>query len=117
MNQYKHIDPNHISEEIGIEKADLMELLSIYCSEMSQEMQCIKEQLDNQDWTNLQRTIHNVKGVSANLCIQSMYELSAHIDSMLKVGQLEGISSEIDKLFSTYNAVSSEIMDILESAN
>lgn len=115
MDQQRYVDIDYIIREIGIEADALLELLSIYISEISQEMLRVKEYLENQDWTGLQRSIHTIKGVSANLLIHQMHETAAAIDFKLKAMDLDNIKNDIDRLISIYAATEAEIEDILGS--
>lgn len=114
MNKHIHIDLESISEEIGIEKDALLELLNIYISEISQEILKAKELLIRKDWAGLQRSIHTIKGVSANLFIETMHEAAAAIDQKLKAMDLENIAANVEELIGIYDAVEIEIECILK---
>lgn len=87
---------------IGIEKDTVIELLGIYCHEMSEEMHQVKMFLKNQDWPGLQRTIHSIKGVSANLYLQDMFNAAEVLDIRLKENDYKGIEDSIHNLLYTF---------------
>jgi HPt (histidine-containing phosphotransfer) domain-containing protein len=99
---------------IGIDKDTVIELLGIYCCEMSEEMQKIEGFLENQDWSGLQRTIHNVKGVSANLYLQDMFQAAEVIDLKLKKNDYNDIENFIKNLLDTFDETLKSIHIISE---
>ncbi|MDF2840487.1 MAG: Hpt protein [Clostridia bacterium] len=108
------ISLSRLTEEIGIDKESIAELLSIYCSEMKEEIQQVRITLHNQDWINLQRTVHNIKGVSANLSLQGIFEASAELDSMLKSKNYIGIEAHAQQLLEVLETTINNIKKALE---
>jgi HPt (histidine-containing phosphotransfer) domain-containing protein len=104
----KMIDTRSINIEdltcnIGIDKDTVIELLDIYCRDMSEEIQRVKLFHTNQDWVGLQRTIHNIKGVSANLYLQDMFKAAEQLDERLKKCDFKGIEHCIQDLLHTFD--------------
>lgn len=114
MNKVYEISLSSLMEEIGIDKASIAELLSIYCTEMSEEMQQVRKALQKQEWTSLQRTIHNIKGVSANLSLQPIFTASSELDSMLKNKNYLGIEESVQELLNVLESTIAIIQKALE---
>lgn len=93
-----------LTQQIGIDQESVIELLKIYCGEMSEELQQVQLLFDQGDWHHLQRTIHNIKGVSANLYLEDMFNISADIDARLKAQDYEPIGSFIADLVKVFEA-------------
>lgn len=114
MYEVYEISLSSLMEEIGIDKESIAELLSIYCIEMSEEMAQVRKALQKQEWTSLQRTIHNIKGVSANLSLQPIFTASSELDSMLKSKNHIGIEENVQKLLKVLESTIASIQKALE---
>jgi HPt (histidine-containing phosphotransfer) domain-containing protein len=84
MFEVDEINLSSLTAEIGIDEESITELLDIFCSEMIEEVQQVTKFLYSQEWSNLQRTVHNIKGVSANLSLQGIFKASTELDLKLK---------------------------------
>lgn len=93
-----------LTQQIGIDQEAVIELLKIYQSEITEELQQAQILFDRQDWHNLQRTIHNIKGVSANLYLENMLNISADIDVKLKAQDYENVSLYMSDLVNMFDA-------------
>ncbi len=102
-----------LTKQIGIDQESVIELLKIYRSEISEELQQAQILFDRQDWHNLQRTIHNIKGVSANLYLESMFNISADIDVKLKTQDYEDIRLCMSDLVNIFDATCCAIEKIV----
>jgi HPt (histidine-containing phosphotransfer) domain-containing protein len=96
------INLEDLISEIGIDKDTLVELLGIYCCEMTEEMQLVKLSLKSQEWSGLQKSVHNIKGVSGNLYLQNMFMAAEIIDLKLKQNDYIGVENPIHNLLSTF---------------
>ena len=84
-NQYmSKYDIEGLSVKIGAEIEEMAVLFSLYLEEMKSELSLMERFCVESDWVMLQRTVHNVKGVSANLDISDMFEAAEQLDSSLK---------------------------------
>lgn len=97
------INLEDLIRDIGIDKATMLELLNIYCSEMSEEMQQVRLFLHNQEWTSLERKVHNIKGVSANLYLQDMFKTADILDLKLKQNDYNDIEGSINNMLDTFD--------------
>ena len=74
------------------------------------------EQLAKGDFAEAQKTAHMLKGVTANLSLPLVYELSARISGGLKAGDtdvpFEGLSQAMDKTVSSIAIVIQNLDDI-----
>lgn len=106
-----------LSDEIGIDEESVTKLLSIYVEEMTEEMQQVKNSLHNQDWAFLQKTIHNIKGVSANLYLQNMFKASEEVDLLLKNNNYKNIDHKIQNLLDVFCNTQNNIQKTLTQYN
>ncbi len=72
--------------ELEIELEDAAELYRSYEMEMKEEIEAMEELCSSKDYEKLERVIHNIKGVSANLGINDVYQTAADFDIKLKNG-------------------------------
>lgn len=87
-----------LAEELGMEAEELSELYKKYIHECGMEVDCALEYFEKKDWNMLQRTIHNLKGMSANLGILIVSEIAGELDAELKAKKYEDISFKLNKL-------------------
>lgn len=114
MIEIVEINLDVLSEETGIAKDSVAELLSIYCSEMTEEMLQLETFYKIQDWSSLQKTVHNIKGVSANLYLQAMSEASACLDAKLKSLDYKELESNLQHLLMVFEKTEGSIEKALE---
>ena len=103
MIDSQSINLEDLVKSIGIDKDTIIELLGIYCYEMTEEMQQVKLFLEKQEWSDMQRIIHNIKGVSSNLYLQEMFEAAEILELRLKNMDYKGIENSVRNLFDTFN--------------
>lgn len=108
------INLEDLIRDIGIDKSTVVELLGIYCTEMTEEMQQIKMFLKNQEWSGLQRALHNIKGVSANLYLQDMFKAAEVIDIKLRKNDYKDIENSVQYLLDTFDETYKSIHIISE---
>ncbi len=77
-------DIKGLSEGLEVDLADLVGLFSSYFEEMKNEVSELKGLLDRKDWYMLERVVHNIKGVSANLYINDVFHETEKFDRLLK---------------------------------
>ena len=102
MIDSQSINLEDLIKSIGIDKDTIIELLGIYCYEMTEEMQQVKLFLEKQEWSDMQRIIHNIKGVSSNLYLQEMFEAAEILELRLKNMDYKGIENSVRNLFDTF---------------
>ena len=107
-------DIQGLADELEADISDIAVLFLNYIGEMKEEVGSIQDFLSKKDWNMLQRVVHNIKGVSANLHIDDVYKAAAEFDADLKhqktqraedhakrlTGLLKGAEDEIRKFFS-----------------
>jgi|GEM_PF-2537128 len=103
-----------LMNEIGIDMNSVIELLNLYCMEMTEEMQQVRMQMKAQDWAAVQRTVHNIKGVSANLFLQDMFAASEAVDLRLKGNDCIGIDHSIQNMFDVFENTQHSIKKALQ---
>ena len=82
-----------LAEELEVELESIVGLYTSYIEEMKEEILEMTTYLEKTDWTMLERVIHNIKGVSANLCIMDVFSEAEKFDLLLK----KNITLDCDK--------------------
>lgn len=113
MREITSINLDLLASEIGIDKEAVAELLEIYCGEMDGEMSQVKALAEACNWQGLQRTVHNIKGVSANLYLQDMFKVAEELDHKLKRDDHENIGANVQALQETFEGTISAIQKTL----
>lgn len=111
MDEIRELDLKALSEELAIEIRELRDLFSEYLNEMDEDMAYIGEMLQKEQWDMLQRAVHNVKGVSSNLCLYRMTEAAAELDKLLKSAKTEAAGKHVENIADTYNETKKDIID------
>lgn len=61
------------------------------------------------DWYMLERVIHNIKGVSANLNVHDVFEEAEVFDNLLKSNNIINASSHVEKMIDLISKAEIEI--------
>lgn len=102
-------DIKGLQQELEIDISDLATLFSSYINEMQSEIAELYKYLSDGDFNMLQRVVHNIKGVSANLWIEDVQKLASDFGDMLKRGDTFESGSQISLLLRTINEAQYEI--------
>lgn len=102
-------DIQGLADELEVELYDIMKLYSNYMQEMSSETEEMRKFLSKQDWVMLERVVHNIKGVSANLNIQDVYNEAEAFDTLLKINTTESAAYYVDKIETLLKAAGNDI--------
>lgn len=104
-----------LAEELEVDIKDIARLYSNYFIEMNEEMLSLRDLLEGKDWYMIQRTVHNVKGVSANLAVEDVFREAAAFDVLLKEGKREDTAVRIEKIASLLKAAEIDILNFFKS--
>lgn len=91
-------DINAISHELGIDMEDMVEIFKVYFIEIRELISELKDLFEKNDWDKLQKTNHNIKGISSNLKIHDIYNTALKLDSIISSGKADKILSCIINL-------------------
>lgn len=91
-------DIDRLAAELDIDMASIAELYSSYFSEMKEETAAMESFLAKNDWYMLERVVHNVKGVSANLNVSDVFEEARILDEMLKKNISDNAEHHVEKI-------------------
>lgn len=111
------IEVEGLAAELGAEIGDIGLLFAEYLKEMDSEISEIDTQLTNLDWKAMQRTVHNIKGVSINLNLFSMHKYAEIIDLSLKSENTQGIEKEIENLKEVFGITKKSIIEDFKRLN
>jgi HPt (histidine-containing phosphotransfer) domain-containing protein len=78
-----------VCEVLGIDKELLEELLKEFLQNIDQNLEDIKKDLDAKDYSSLDKRVHALKGVCANLRLKQLEVELVCFDKLLKNSQLD----------------------------
>lgn len=91
MDQFNEgYDIEGLAKELELDFNELAGLYSGYIAEMKEEASQLTDYLAKKDWLMLQRVVHNIKGVSANLTVADVFKEAEKLDIMLKKNVNDG---------------------------
>jgi HPt (histidine-containing phosphotransfer) domain-containing protein len=102
-------DIEGLASELEVGLDSIVGLYESFIVEMKEEIEEMKIHLEKSDWIMLERVIHNIKGVSANLCILDIFSEAEKFDSLLKKNETSDASIYVNKLIALINASETEI--------
>lgn len=91
-------DIDAISNELGIDMEDMVEIFKVYFIEIRELISKLKYLSEKKDWAKLKKTNHNIKGISSNLKIHDIYNTALNLDTFIVAGSTDEIYSCIEKL-------------------
>lgn len=93
---YESIDS--LTGELDAEIGHMGILYGSYLDEMKSECTSMHECIQLGNYDMLQRTIHNIKGVSANLGVTEVFEYASKFDELLKQNRTSGAREHVKNL-------------------
>jgi HPt (histidine-containing phosphotransfer) domain-containing protein len=97
------------AQELEVDLERVVPLFAGYIEEMKEEVKALKGYLEKKDWNMLEKTIHNIKGVSANLNIEDVYKESAIFNGRLKKGMNDDAGDYVQQIISLIHGAEIEI--------
>lgn len=87
-----------IIEEMGVGDEAIYDLYKTYFSEMRENINEITEFVQNNQWNEVGRVLHNIKGVSINLSIVDVHKAASTFNELIKLGIYENSQIHIKNL-------------------
>lgn len=115
MDKHTAADIDAFKAETGLEDSIVKELYSVFLEELQAQMQELLSELGRKDYDRIQKTIHNIKGISGSYMLPEVSEISKDLDAKLKQKNLENIGSGIKILTEAVTEARSEITRYLNS--
>lgn len=97
-NNLSRYDIEGLANELEVDIGDIATLFLNYFYEMKSEIVAIQQHLSVRNWNMLERVVHNIKGVSANLNVSDVYEEAAVFDILLKQNKTDDADIHVQKL-------------------
>lgn len=88
MNYDKNYDIIGFSNDLGLNLQQVSELYAELINEFNLALSELKTAMIGSDLENIQKIIHNLKGLSGNYRITDIYEETTKINNLLKKQQL-----------------------------
>ena len=102
-------DIQGLADELEVELSDIVKLYSNYIEEMASEIEEMQKFLLKKDWVMLERVVHNIKGVSANLNIEDVFNEAEAFDNLLKKGVADDSGYYVNNIETLLKAAENEI--------
>lgn len=87
-----------LANDLEVNVEGVANLFSGFIEEMKTDISRMKGFCEKKDWNSLERIVHNIKGVSANLNISDVYAEATEFDELLKKNIVENIEVRIEIL-------------------
>ncbi|MDF2615024.1 MAG: Hpt protein [Clostridia bacterium] len=114
-------DPNNCVEmfmkNTGLDLEDAAELYTVFLAELDSEMKEVKSFFNRGDFKNVQKVVHNIKGISSNYLALSVYKIAQEIDAQLKEDITENIAFKIISLDNEADTIKSTIITLFRNMN
>ena len=104
-------DIKGLAEELEVEMKDIAKLYLNYFEEMNSEISEMNDFISGKNWMMLQKVIHNVKGVSANLNVYDVFEEAAAFDALLKAGSIENAQAHVNRIIALIKVAEAEMKE------
>lgn len=91
-------DIDAISEDLGIDIEDMVEIFRVYFIEISELILNLRYLFEKEEWDKLKKINHNIKGISSNLKIHDIYNTALNFDSLIDTRNADEIYSCIVRL-------------------
>jgi HPt (histidine-containing phosphotransfer) domain-containing protein len=111
-NNKPRYDIKGLAEELEFEIEDISGLFSSFFEEMETDISSMEEYLGKKDWNMMERVVHNIKGVSANLSVTDVNEEAAVFNALLKQNKTEDAEFHVKRLASLLVGAEEEIRKI-----
>jgi FOG: HPt domain len=103
------IDYDEFMQETGIDNDEIRELYGVFMEELLQEKEKLKTQLGVKDYLKLEKTVHNIKGISGSYKARLIFEPAKLIDLDLKGGAYGNIEQNMKVLL---DAIDNAVLDM-----
>lgn len=91
-------DIEGLRQDLEISLQSIRSLYQEYFKEMAKELKKMENLLYEKQWELLQRKAHNVKGVSINLGLKDIFEVSEKLDLQLKQNEYSHCKKELENI-------------------
>lgn len=108
-------DIEGFAKELETDIESIGELFSSYITEMKEETEELKKNLEISDWIMLERVIHNIKGVSINLGITDVHAEAEKLDNQLKQNYTADAEEFVAKIIDLIKDSEKEIRSFFSS--
>jgi HPt (histidine-containing phosphotransfer) domain-containing protein len=87
-----------LCEELEMDESDLLELYKKFVVEMQEGADLLTELMGKNDYEELKKLMHNLKGVYANLKVMEVHQLALEIEKCIKEDHLSEVIKQCEFL-------------------
>jgi chemotaxis protein histidine kinase CheA len=116
MNFNCKYDITGFSTDLGLSIKEISELYYELINELNLALLELKTLVDGQDYTKIQKIIHNIKGVSGNYRINDIYNETTRINDLLSSNDYSTLKKDLTNLFAICIDAQNEIRFFFEQA-
>ncbi len=102
-------DIKGFSNDLGLSLEDIFELYCEFIKELNLEISKLGKLLITENWDEIKKSLHNIKGVSVNYRITDIYEETVKIYNNLNSQKYDEIYACIENLTAVSNVAIEEI--------
>ncbi len=100
------VDFEKFQRDTGLDDPSLKELYEGFLQELLEEKDKLLRQLSGKDYSNLYKTVHNIKGISGSYMAMTVFNRSSELSARLKAERTEEVGAWVNIL----------VNDIIEAA-
>ena len=104
-------DINGFSNDLGLSLNDIFDLYCEFIKELNSEISRIGTLLITENWDEIKKSLHNIKGVSVNYRIIDIYEETVKIYTNLSSKKYDEVYAGIENLTAISNVAIQEISE------
>lgn len=104
------------SQHMEVDSSDLINLFQTFIEEFAEEMIDLKASLLNKDYIQMQRIAHNIKGIAANLEMDSLFEFTKSLNDGLKNNEPLPFDELVTKIEKEYTSIVDYLKEYYGSA-
>lgn len=112
--EVKEYDIEGFAEELGVGMKDMAELILVYIEDVDDLKKKLKNFYEIEDWINLQKTVHTIKGACGNFKVNDVYNEAVAFDRELKNGITNNSKRYIDNIVSLLDKSEEQMKKQLE---
>jgi HPt (histidine-containing phosphotransfer) domain-containing protein len=92
------MDINECAENLGLEKEELLELLTLFVETAHADLDKLQTALSDMDGGQAVAAAHSIKGAAANLGLTELCKTAKEVEHMARREELKGIPAHMSQL-------------------
>lgn len=98
MSGTSSVDFERFKAETGLGDYDVKELYKGFLDELLEEKEKLQGQLMNDDFEKMEKTVHNIKGISSSYMADEVFSCSLELGRLLSKNDRAAVDSAVNQL-------------------